>query len=272
MPASLRFVRLRWFQVFCGGLALFIGAEETLRITGNLNLVATVMLLGAFLVPVTYVTYFTSKESALDKGAHVLPLAVVANCFLVGGATGIIAAGLVEYGTLREANVLGLIGVGAIEETAKLIIPVALYVASRYRSEADGLLLGVAAGMGFAALETMGYGVTALIRSHGNVSTLEQVLLVRGLVSPVGHAAWTGLVCSALWRTRLKTGKSFNPIVLVFFALAVSLHTLWDVAGLSDVAAVTYVGYALVGVASLALLIQRVRKVGVPRLLNPASP
>jgi len=272
LPPIFRFVRLRWFQVFCGGLVLFAGAEEALRITSNLNLVPTVMLLGAFLVPVSYVTYFSSRESVVDKGTHVLPVTLVANCFLVGGATGIIAAGLVEYTTLKHASLASLIGVGTIEEAAKLIIPIVLYIGARYRSEADGLLLGVASGMGFAALETMGYGLTALIRSQGSVGTLEQVLLVRGLLSPVGHAAWTGLVCSTLWRVRLKTGKLFNPVVLVAFALAISLHTLWDLVGFSNIAAVTYVGYTIVGTISLVLLMQRVRKAGVPRLLKPANP
>jgi RsiW-degrading membrane proteinase PrsW (M82 family) len=30
--------------------------------------------------------------------------------------------------------------------------------------------------------------------------------IVGGVLSPAGHAAWTGLVCAALWRARLRPG------------------------------------------------------------------
>jgi protease PrsW len=52
--------------------------------------------------------------------------------------------------------------------------------------------------MGFAALETMGYGFVTLLASRGNLALLEEALLARGLASPAGHAAWTGLVCAVL--------------------------------------------------------------------------
>ncbi|HEY2206179.1 MAG TPA: PrsW family glutamic-type intramembrane protease [Pseudonocardia sp.] len=60
-----------------------------------------------------------------------------------------------------------MIGVGLIEENSKLLIPVGvLLVLPRYRRRADGLLLGVAAGAGFAALETMGYAFGTLLSSR----------------------------------------------------------------------------------------------------------
>jgi len=60
----------------------------------------------------------------------------------------------------------------------------------------------IAAGMGFAALETMGYGLVSFMQSRGDILILQQVLLIRGLLSPAGHAAWTGFVCAVLWRER----------------------------------------------------------------------
>jgi protease PrsW len=53
--------------------------------------------------------------------------------------------------------------------------------------------------------------------------------LVRGLTSPAGHMAWTGLVCAVLWRERLKAGHAtFNWRVGGAYATAVVLHALWD--------------------------------------------
>ena len=86
-----------------------------------------------------------------------------------------------------------LIAVGLIEETAKLIVPALLLLLGRYRRPADGLLIGVASGAGFAVLETMGYGFVVLIISHGNLSAVDGVLMTRGLLSPAAHADLTGL-------------------------------------------------------------------------------
>ena len=81
----------------------------------------------------------------------------------------------------------------------------------RYRSEAAGIVLGVATTAGFASLETMGHGFASWLFSKDNLAVLDEVLLVRGLTSPAGHMAWTALVCAVLWRERLKV-----------------LHALWD--------------------------------------------
>lgn len=46
----------------------------------------------------------------------------------------------------------------------------------------------------------MGYAFVVLIASKGNIGAVEQTLLLRGLLSPAGHMAWTGLVCAAIWQ------------------------------------------------------------------------
>ncbi len=268
MPTSLRFVSRQWFQLFVGGALLFFGAEQALKFTNNPNLVPTVLLLGAFVVPVAFVAFFYGQERAVDKLSQVeAPLITAVYCFFVGGVIGVITAGFLEYETLSKLTIPSLFIVGLIEEGAKLIFPVAIYIRARYRSEADGLLFGVASGMGFAALETMGYGLVALIKSQGNMGTLEEVLLIRGLLSPVGHAAWTGLICAALWRQRERTGRLFNPSVIWIFVLAVVLHALWDIAGSSQLTFIAYPGYVVIGGISLTLLIRRLREArrGSPR-------
>lgn len=169
-----------------------------------------------------------------------------------------------------------LLMVGLVEEGAKLIFPMVQYVRWKYRTEADGLLFGVAAGMGFAALETMGYGLVALIQSQGNIGVLEQVLLIRGLLSPAGHAAWTGLVCAVIWRERERKGRGLLSIpVIGAFILAVVLHTLWDtVNSLGGPTATQFIIVILGNIAiagiSLTLLIRRMRE--AKRLLIDTVP
>jgi protease PrsW len=81
---------------------------------------------------------------------------------------------------------LPTLGIGLIEESAKLIVPLVFYFIGRYRSEAAGIVLGVASGMGFAAFETMGYGFVSLVQSGGNIGIVDVVLLIRGLTAPAG--------------------------------------------------------------------------------------
>ena len=197
MKYRLHFIRSAWFRVLVSSLVLFFITQQVLRITNNPNLIPTVILLGAFVVPLAFITYIYEREPVKD-----IPLPAMALSLVWGGVIGIVAAGLLEYETLKGLSFVALLGVGVIEENAKLIFPLGLYFHGRYRTEAHGLLFGIASGMAFAALETMGYGLVTLIKSQGNIGMLEDVLLIRGLLAPAGHAAWTGLVCTVIWRER----------------------------------------------------------------------
>src|SRR5215207_7843256 len=257
----MKILKRRWFQIFVSGLLLLFLVERTLVATGDPNYVPSALLLGAFLVPVTFVTYLYERLPNWD-----VPLPPVAICFIWGGVLGTVVAGTLEYDVMKSLGFLPKLGIGVIEEGAKLILPLAFYFLGRYRSEAAGIVLGVATAMGFAALETMGYGFTSLLVSKGNLGVLDEVLLFRGLTSPAGHAAWTGLVCAVLWRERVKTGHAtFNWRVGVAFATAVVLHALWDT--FASLRSATFVGFLsiqlltlLIATISLTLLIRRVRE------------
>ncbi len=249
-----------WFQIAIGGIILFVITEIVLIKTSNPLFFPTVILLGTFVIPVAFVAYF--YEYVRDRD---ISMPLLTTCFVVGGLVGVIAAGLIEYNTLRGLNLLSLFGVGLIEETVKLIFPVFMFAGWKYRHEADGLLFGVAAGMGFAALETMGYALVDLIRSGGNVGVMQQVLLIRGLLSPSGHAAWTGFVCAVLWRQRQLKGHPLGLSVIGAFLLTIVLHALWDIVGSMNVQnaaqLASYVaGLVVIMAASLFLVIWRFRK------------
>ncbi len=257
----MRVLRRRWFQIFASGLVLLFLVERTLVATTNPNYVPSVILLGAFLVPVTFLTYLYERMPAWE-----VPLPPLAVCFLWGGVLGTVVAGTLEYDVARLLGFLPKLGIGLIEESAKLIVPLVFYLIGRYRSEAAGILLGVATAAGFAALETMGYGFVSLLSSKGNLGVLDEVLLVRGLTSPAGHMAWTGLVCAVVWRERLRVGHAtLNWRVGGAFLTAVILHALWDT--FASVGSATFVEFLsvellslLVALISLVLLLRRVRE------------
>ncbi len=255
-------LRQGWLTILVSGLALFYALEKVLVATHNPNFIPSLLLVGAFLVPVTFTAYIAERLPA-----HNLSLSTQAVCFLWGGAIGTLVAGILEYETLRDLGPFALVGVGVIEEAAKLLVPLAIYLRGRQRGESAGLLVGVTAGMGFAALETMGYGFVALLGSQGSIGALEETLLLRGLMAPAGHAAWTGLVCGVLWQERLRAGRPVvtRPVVGAF-AGAVALHTLWDtLASLRGPTVIAGLGVEacslVVAMVSLTLLVRRVRQV-----------
>ena len=253
--------RRHWFQIFVSGLLLLFLVERSLVATGDPIYIPSAILLGAFLVPVTFVTYLYERLPNWD-----VTLPSLAICFVWGGVLGTVVAGTLEYDVSQALGFLPKLGIGVIEEGAKLILPLVFYFMGRYRSEAAGIVLGVTTAAGFAGLETMGYGFVELLASKGNLGVLDEVLLVRGLSSPAGHIAWTGLVCAVLWRERLKAGHAtFNWRVGGAFATAVILHALWDT--FASIKSSTLVGFLsialvtlLIALVSLTLLIRRVRE------------
>ena len=247
-----------WFGILLVGVVLFFGTEQVLRFTGNPNVFPTVVLLGAFVIPITFIAYFYEHVRHRE-----ISLPLLTTCFIVGGVVGLIVAGVLEYGTLQTVNFGGLVAISVIEECAKLLFPLYMYIRWQYRHEADGLLFGIAAGMGFAALETMGYAVVSFIQSRGDINTLQQVLLVRGFLSPAGHAAWTGFVCAVLWRARERAGRAtINLAVIAAFLVAVTLHTLWNLDNSAQTTTsgqltMVILGNIAIAAVSLTLVIRR---------------
>ncbi|MBI2869291.1 MAG: PrsW family intramembrane metalloprotease [Chloroflexi bacterium] len=256
----MRFIVTRsWLQIALGGVTLFVLGGEAFRLTGNPNFLPSLILLGAFVVPVSFAAYFYRQEHLLDRQVHGgIPLVQATLMFLVGGVAGTFIAGVLEY-TFDQAGLLDLTGASVIEEGAKLIFPVIVFLQARYRSEADGLLFGVATGMGFAAFETMGYGLVSLIRSSGDFTELQSVLVVRGLLSPLGHAAWTGLVCGAMWHYRRQGVMKLAVMTTAYFMLAVALHALWNLAAATRQPVITFPATFLIGAVGLYFVFRHLR-------------
>jgi RsiW-degrading membrane proteinase PrsW (M82 family) len=79
----MKLFRRRWFQIFISGLVLLFLVERTLVATGDPNYVPSAILLGAFLVPVTFTTYLYERLPDWD-----VPLSAIAICFVWGGYLG----------------------------------------------------------------------------------------------------------------------------------------------------------------------------------------
>jgi len=247
--------RWAWLPVLAGGLLLYFLVLAALIDTGNPNFVPSLILIGSAVFPAAFLAFAAARTAGWTVSGSVL-----AATALVGGVIGTVAAGWLEYDTLRRLDVGSLLGVGFIEETAKVIVPLVVLAATwrRSRLPADGLMVGLASGLGFAVLETMGYAFVALVRSGGDLGAIDQLLLVRGLLSPAGHTAWTGLVCAAIWQVASRPGvRSVLALAATYLAVVV-LHAAWDAIG-------NLVGYLIVGAISTGWILWRIRHTRVFR-------
>lgn len=217
-----------WKNVFFTGLALWVLSVLVTAITGNPNMIPTVVLLGSFLIPATAVIWYLDHY----QSATLTPRLVV-DAFLVGGILGVLAASILEQWLLSD-GVLIYLGVGLIEEFAKLLglLFVARHLA-QYRVR-DGVVLGAAVGFGFAALESSGYAFTSLIVVQGQQVSFSLVSLVmtellRGILAPVGHGLWTAILGGALFAASRSVGhlRITLPVVVAYLFVAL-LHALWD--------------------------------------------
>ena len=126
-PPATGFARRHaWLAVLVVGAALFIAEERTLVATQKPNLVPSAILLGASIVPLAFVAFVYGRRLPY----RVPGIAVAASAFL-GGVIGTIVAATLEFDVLRDLGGLPMLGVGLIEETSKLLVPLALLIPLR---------------------------------------------------------------------------------------------------------------------------------------------
>jgi RsiW-degrading membrane proteinase PrsW (M82 family) len=234
----------RWLVVLVTGLILFGAVAATLVATGDPVFVPCLLLLGAALAPAALTTLVREAERSSD-----LTLGRVLVAAVIGGVAGGVLAVVGEFAAARAFGSLPYLVIGLIEESAKLAVVVALFAWGRSRGRAvDGLVLGVAAGSGFAALETSGYAFAALLQSHAHLQPVETLLLDRAVSSLGGHAAWTGLAAAAWFAIGNTRSRSLGWMrFAATFATVVCLHALWDATVSSGL-------YGIVSGASFVLL------------------
>jgi len=266
MPSNVSAKALRhhheraWFHVLLSGSILFFLSLSTLRFTGNPNLFPTVVMLGTFLVPVTYVAFFYERR-------HLSSLTLISLVlgFVYGGVLGVSAAALLEPLFVRHLVPSTAFIVGFIEEFAKML---GVWVIGRHiqeKSEVNGLILGAAAGMGFAALESSGYAFTAFLASRGSLDAVVNIMLLRGVLSPLGHGTWTAILAGVLFRESKNSRFRITFKVLKAYLLVVILHGLWDaIPSFLSMLPVTgldfFIGESFVGALGLFILWRRWRE------------
>jgi RsiW-degrading membrane proteinase PrsW (M82 family) len=239
---------LTWLKVLTGGAVAFILLERALISTQDVNYIPSLLLIGAFTVPISFCLFLFSRARQPD-----VPVSTLVLCFVWGGILGTLLAGLLEYHTLLTIKALPTLAIGIIEELAKILVPAYFIWRHHYNSQLDGIILGAAAGAGFAVLESMGYAMIALLSSSGSLATVNEVLLFRSLMAPAAHIAWTGVLGGALWNA-MRTSSPGRVKRLVFtFVSVVILHALWD-------SNISTLGFIVLGAVSLWWLMRQIHR------------
>ena len=246
-----------WWRILLLGMLLFIVSVVVFALTENPNLFPTVALIGNFLVPVSYVAFFYERRHMSQVN-----LVSTARAFFYGGVLGVFAAALLEPIFIRQLTFQSAFVVGLIEEFAKILGVLVVARHHRHDAEIDGVILGGAAGMGFAALESSGYVFTAFVGSGGSLSAVVIVTLLRGLLSPVGHGTWTAILASVLFREGAPNRFRLNQAVIGAYLTVVVLHGLWDglpqiIVTLTGSGLDVVIGQGIVGVTGLTILAMR---------------
>ncbi|MGV8849517.1 MAG: PrsW family intramembrane metalloprotease [Propionibacteriaceae bacterium] len=237
--------RLSWLAVLVGGLISYVVVNQTMLDTQNVLFFPTLLLIGSVTVPATVLLLEYAIGVGLEgRGTLIIGTAVVA------GIVGVTLAGAIENSlTGTESQVY--LGVAVIEEIAKMLVPLVIFLVARRRTAGMGLALGIAAGAGFAVLETMGYAFYALVSRGGGLAAMQETLQLRALLAPASHVTWSGLVGWALWRLGSSPTRRFAISGLVVaVAAAVGLHYLWDLSG--DLT--PHIAIAVVSIATLITL------------------
>jgi len=222
-PAAGARSRRVWLRMFLTGALLWVLAVAVTFVTGNPNLVPTVVLLGSFLVPVTFVAWAFGRRRSGEVTSELL-----FSTFVAGGVLGVLAASLLESYLLHPSAWL-FAGVGLIEEAVKLAVLAVLTRHLRVKFATDGLVLGATVEFGFAAFESAGYAFTALFTERGlSLLDLVQTELLRGVLAPVGHGLWTAILGGVLFSASDHRHFALTLRLLLSYLGVALLHALWD--------------------------------------------
>jgi hypothetical protein len=226
--------------------AFFVGLAGVL-ILYVAGLITAAILVAAFLVPVLYLIYLYEAQVYRDEPATVLG-------FTIGGG---IVAGIVvtvverllyhpfqDVGNpLRNAgvNIGGLLLLGLvfpiIQEALKPLPAIFLPNRADFPETVDGLVFGIAAGLGFSLAETL-IGFSSALTSlpvHTSPGNWIYDLTTIAVLQPLLQGSATGMIVATVWRYRRGplSGREVGGVamaVIAHVAFAAGTQVLKDVA------------------------------------------
>ena len=99
-----------------------------------------------------------------------------------------------------------------------------------HREPRDGMVLGAVVGAGFAAFESAGYALQALLDNLDKqpVVAILEIEAFRAVLAPFGHITWTALIGGALFASSRGGRFRLTARLVPTIVGVVALHALWD--------------------------------------------
>jgi RsiW-degrading membrane proteinase PrsW (M82 family) len=217
----------RW--VFLGGIvgvfALFFA-----------GLITSALCVAVLLLPIMYLLYLYEAQVYREEPIPVLAALVFASVAIGVGVT-VGTDHLISNGSTLSFAVTGgslvLIGIviPLIQEAAKPLAALALRARPAFRDETlDGLVFGVAAGLGFGVGESFVRFSKILIDLPVRTTPGDWIypLLTTAVLLPVLQGTATGLLCAAIWR--LARGSA-DMLAMLGIAAALGGHIAFTLVG-----------------------------------------
>lgn len=231
--------------------ALFLVCWEMFE---NLNLLPGLIMTGAMAFPLATVLFFFEVNARRNVSLY-----QVVRMIMLGGIVSLLFSLVLFESPLAAFGWMGASVAGIIEEPGKLLALLVVARSVQYHYKLNGLLFGACVGAGFAIFESMGYAFQMLLATE-SAGEMNGNILVRGILSPFGHVAWTAIAGAALWRVKGTAPFKFDmlkdPRFLRPFLVSVVMHMIWNL----DLELPFFGKYALVGFISWAVVLSFVQE------------
>lgn len=231
------FVTHRWFHLLVIGAVLGVaGAVSYTRVESYGLLSAT-----AFLFTVGVVTAFGIFVAGRLRLGQVVGWKEIFAVAIVGGIVGSVLADLLELGIhaawIPNRSDIGFI-TGPVEESAKLIVPLALFASGRFRNPRAGLAIVLASAAGFGIIEATTHPIYEHLGWLGVASGDSAGLMgyqfgIDQPLTEVTHMVFSGMIAAVAWRVwHLRGGFRITSGIVGVVILAMALHSTMDGLGL----------------------------------------
>lgn len=221
------------------------------------GLISIAVLVSAFLVPVLYLLYLVEAQVFKGEPLPVLGLTLVGGAVLglvVTLGVHAIAPDPVVGGLAAGIDWLALLGLAvALPVVQEILKPLPTIMLRRrgFDETLDGLVFGVAAGLGFSIAETI-VNFSSLFTSTGlrtDSGNWIYPLITVAVLQPVMQGSATGLIAASLWRRRNVLGVAAAVAAHVLFSAGSSIiRDLGAAAIVVDVFQAAVVGGLLVAI------------------------
>lgn len=237
-----------FFKTFIGALIVYILFLMGWNEYENINLVPGLIIMGSFAVPIATLIFFVEINARKNVSLY----QVIRLLFIGGILSLVISLLLFEVTDTLNLHWLGASVAGLAEEPGKLLALLTVTSIPKYKYRLNGLLFGAAVGTGFAAFESAGY---ALRMGLINTDLMTSTIMIRGMLSPFAHIAWTAMCGAALWKVKGDKRFAFSMVkdlrFLRIFGIAVILHMVWN----SPLQLPFYGKYATLGVIAWVVIL-----------------